>query len=159
MTILIADMLITLLLCFLGRLITSNAQSAEDLGICALVASTNIEQVGNWSCSNMSIPISDPCRWYGVTCSTSTIRQIELINIALVGTLPDTLYELQNLYYLKIQGTSLYGSIPTTMDQGPPLVYLYLDFNSLTGSIPIELGLQSELKYRIWQYFKSIITC
>jgi hypothetical protein len=46
-----------------------NAQTNQDLGICGIVASTNVNSIYNsWACTS-NIPNRNPCGWSGVTCS------------------------------------------------------------------------------------------
>jgi len=83
---------------------------------------------------------SDPCAWYGVTCSNGHVNNVNLFYNQLSGTIPP---EIGNLVYLKelwLGGYQLTGSIPSEIWNLVNLRVLFLYWSRLTGPIPSEIG-------------------
>lgn len=96
----------------------------------------------NW-CTNA--PLSE---WYGVTLdySQERVQYIHLSYNNLVGSIPEEIGNLTELYTLDLSGNTLTGEIPSSIDNMHILGYLYLNNNQLTGSIPQEIGNLSDLR-------------
>lgn len=104
---------------------------------------------------------SDPCNswnntisWQGITCtyppslcqfSSCSIKSINLIDYAMNGTIPDSLYTLSSLEELKFSGNYLLGSVSSLIGSLSNLDTYCVDQNSLTGSLPSTIGLLSNL--------------
>ena len=83
---------------------------------------------------------TDPCTWYGVTCTGSTVTRLTLDDNQLSGPIPAVLADLANLTHLSLRENQLSGPIPTEVSTLADLTYLSLYANPLSGSIPPELG-------------------
>lgn len=96
----------------------------------------------NW-CTNA--PLSE---WYGVTLdySQERVQYIHLFYNNLVGSIPEEIGNLTELYTLDLSGNTLTGEIPSSIGNMHILGYLYLNNNQLTGSIPQEIGNLSDLR-------------
>lgn len=96
----------------------------------------------NW-CSDK--PLSE---WYGVTLdySQERVQYIHLSYNNLVGSIPEEIGNLTELYTLDLSGNTLTGEIPSSIGNMHILGYLYLNNNQLTGSIPQEIGNLSDLR-------------
>ena len=96
----------------------------------------------NW-CTNA--PLSE---WYGVTLdySQERVQYIHLSYNNLVGSIPEEIGNLTELYTLDLSGNTLTGEIPSSIGNMHILGYLYLNNNQLTGSIPQEIGNLSDLR-------------
>uniref|UniRef100_A0A6N2LGT4 non-specific serine/threonine protein kinase n=1 Tax=Salix viminalis TaxID=40686 RepID=A0A6N2LGT4_SALVM len=90
----------------------------------------------------------DPCtsNWTGVLCFNSTkegryhVRELQLLNMNLSGTLSPSLGRLSYLEILDFMWNNITGSIPPEIGNITSLVLLVLNGNQLTGPIPEELG-------------------
>jgi len=96
----------------------------------------------NW-CTNA--PLSE---WYGVTLdySQERVQYIHLSYNNLVGSIPEEIGNLTELYTLDLSGNTLTGEIPSSIGNMHILGYLFLNNNQLTGSIPQEIGNLSDLR-------------
>lgn len=63
--------------------VTGGCASADDRGICALIAATDVGSSNlttvpgsDWACSPASIPVSDKCEWFGVECAFGTVSSL-----------------------------------------------------------------------------------
>jgi RHS repeat-associated protein len=83
---------------------------------------------------------------YGLVITNHDITQIDLDNNNLSGTIPTSIGDLTDLYYLQLSGNSLTGSIPGSLSNPINLQFIFLQFNQLTGSIPNALGNAPKLK-------------
>ena len=73
--------------------------SAQDDGLCGLIAATNIASITNydeWSCTTDGVTSTDPCtggsEWTGVVCTTGYVSEININNKGVTG--------IVNLLYL-----------------------------------------------------------
>ncbi|GKV09586.1 hypothetical protein SLEP1_g21064 [Rubroshorea leprosula] len=96
----------------------------------------------------------DPCtsNWNGVLCFNTTlddgylhVRELELLNMNLSGTLSPALGRLSRLLILDFMWNKISGSIPKEIGNITTLELLVLNGNRLTGSLPDELGYLSKL--------------
>ncbi|GLU11965.1 hypothetical protein SLE2022_286800 [Rubroshorea leprosula] len=96
----------------------------------------------------------DPCtsNWNGVLCFNTTqddgylhVRELELLNMNLSGTLSPALGRLSRLLILDFMWNKISGSIPKEIGNITTLELLLLNGNQLTGSLPDELGYLSKL--------------
>ncbi len=88
---------------------------------------------------------TDPCTWYGLTCTTdedgrSHISEIALADNLLQGTIPANFEQLPWLQRLDLSRNTLAGIIPETLGNLSQLVYLNLSDNGLVGELPSLLG-------------------
>ncbi|RAL44383.1 hypothetical protein DM860_011660 [Cuscuta australis] len=86
---------------------------------------------------------SDPCNWYGISCSMAAGDHVLKINISgasLKGFLAPDLYLISYLEELILNGNLLMGTIPKEIGLLKNLRILDLGNNRLTGSIPREIG-------------------
>ncbi|GLT80686.1 hypothetical protein SLA2020_521110 [Shorea laevis] len=91
----------------------------------------------------------DPCtaNWTGVLCFNTTqedgylhVRELQLLNLNLSGTLSPALGRLSRLEILDFMWNKITGSIPKEIGNITTLQLLLLNGNQLTGSLPDELG-------------------
>ena len=95
--------------------------------------------------TNWNGPPGTECDWHGVSCSNSSVYNIDLANNQLKGTIPSEIGNLQNLKYLSLWTNELTGSIPVELSNLKELASLNLAVNKLTGNIPPGLGELSQL--------------
>lgn len=91
----------------------------------------------------------DPCtsNWTGIVCYNMTaddgylhIRELELLNMNLSGSLSSELGSLSYLKILDFMWNNITGSIPKEIGNIKSLELLLLNGNQLTGPLPEELG-------------------
>ena len=97
----------------------------------------------------------DPCdwnggTWYGVSCESGRVSEINIQGNNLEGILPPELGELDSLINLVIISNSLPGPIPIELDSLNKLVGLDLNNNFLTGQIPDFKHLPNLLHLALW---------
>ena len=86
----------------------------------------------------------------------SGLKILDLENQFLSGTLPPTIYSLQNLTTLILSGNLLIGgNISTTIGEMTSLKTLFLNDNAFTGVIPDALGNLSQLGMKDAIFFLS----
>ena len=64
--------------------------SSQDNALCGFIAATNVQSIAThtmWSCTSDGLTSTDPCSgdWTGVICSGSTIINLDLNTIGLIG--------------------------------------------------------------------------
>ncbi|XVE92392.1 hypothetical protein REPUB_Repub01dG0093300 [Reevesia pubescens] len=91
----------------------------------------------------------DPCvsKWTGVLCFNNTqddgylhVRELQLLDMNLTGTLSPELGQLSRLIILNFMWNDISGSIPKEIGNITSLELLLLNGNHLTGPLPEELG-------------------
>ncbi|KAB5512928.1 hypothetical protein DKX38_029956 [Salix brachista] len=90
----------------------------------------------------------DPCtsNWTGVLCFNSTkegryhVRELQLLNMNLSGTLSPSLGRLTYLEILDFMWNNITGSIPPEIGNITSLVLFHMNNNSISGHIPAELS-------------------
>jgi serine/threonine protein kinase len=96
----------------------------------------------------------DPCtsNWTGVLCFNTTlndgylhVRELQLLNMNLSGTLSPELGRLAYMEILDFMWNKITGSIPREIGNIASLQLLLLNGNELTGPLPEELGYLSNL--------------
>ncbi|CAN8298491.1 unnamed protein product [Cochlearia groenlandica] len=87
----------------------------------------------------------DPCgdEWIGVSCSGSSIVDIQLRGLKLLGSLGNQLQNLHNLNNLDVSFNNLQGEIPFGLP--PNATHLNLAYNNLTQGLPFSLPLMTSL--------------
>jgi Concanavalin A-like lectin/glucanases superfamily/HYR domain/Domain of unknown function DUF11/Leucine rich repeat/Secretion system C-terminal sorting domain/CARDB len=105
----------------------------------ALVDLYNSTNGANWTTKwDLNAPIST---WYGLDFNfIGCLRQINIPNNNLVGTIPVSIGNMVELDYLNLSKNKLTGVIPTTIGKLSKLTRLFLNYNQLSGSIPSEIG-------------------
>ncbi|CAK9142151.1 unnamed protein product [Ilex paraguariensis] len=96
----------------------------------------------------------DPCtsNWTGVLCFNASgtdgylhVRELQLLNMNLSGSLAPELGQLSHLQILDFMWNELTGTIPKEIGNIASLKLLLLNGNRLSGSLPDELGYLSNL--------------
>ncbi|XP_074311941.1 putative LRR receptor-like serine/threonine-protein kinase At1g06840 isoform X2 [Silene latifolia] len=96
----------------------------------------------------------DPCisNWTGVWCYDTVgfdgfyhVRELQLLNMNLSGTLAPELGKLSHLEVLDFMWNQINGSIPKEIGNLSSLKILVLNGNLLSGSLPYELGFLSNM--------------
>jgi Leucine-rich repeat (LRR) protein len=72
--------------------------------------------------------------------SLTLLEIFQMVGCNLIGTIPEGLCTLPNLYYIHLADNDLTGPIPSQIGNLASLRYLYLNGNNLTGGIPPSLG-------------------
>ncbi len=94
------------------------------------------------------VSLSQPvCEWLGVTCNTNLrVVKLELLDMNLQGTLPESIGKLDQLQYLRLSSSFLTGTIPAAIGNLSNLEALDLAFNQFTGTVPLEIFSLPSLK-------------
>jgi hypothetical protein len=71
--------------------------------------------------------------------SLAKLDELNLYNNELSGTIPEELYYLKRLRFLKIAKNNLEGSLASAIGNSTHLVELEVGYNSLTGTLPLEM--------------------
>lgn len=111
----------------------------------ALVALYNATDGPNWT-YKWTLPTSDPCGLYGITCENGHVTGLWLDDNNLNGTIPPELGNLSGLLDFLLSNNQLRGTIPPELGNLSNLRALYLNNNQLSGTIPPELGNLSNLQ-------------
>jgi len=106
----------------------------------ALVALYDSTNGSGWTNNSNWKTDSDPCSWYGVSCSDGHVTSLMLDSNELSGSIPPKLGNLTNLTILWLYENQLTGAIPPELGNLTNLTQLILSANQLTGAIPPELG-------------------
>ncbi|KAL8216682.1 hypothetical protein R6Q57_023519 [Mikania cordata] len=83
---------------------------------------------------------SDPCNWFGVTCSGNQVTKLNISGSSIKGFIAEELFQLSALQELILHGNKLIGSIPISIGSLKYLKVLDLGKNELSGPIPSEIG-------------------
>jgi Concanavalin A-like lectin/glucanases superfamily/HYR domain/Domain of unknown function DUF11/Secretion system C-terminal sorting domain/Leucine rich repeat/CARDB len=115
---------------------SNTCQLNDSLALVDLYNSTN---GANWTVKwDFNSPVST---WYGLDFTfNGCLRQINLPNNNLVGTIPASIGNIAELDYFNLSKNKLTGVIPTTIGKLSKLTRLFLNYNQLSGSIPSEIG-------------------
>ncbi|XP_071707919.1 probable LRR receptor-like serine/threonine-protein kinase At1g63430 [Rutidosis leptorrhynchoides] len=90
--------------------------------------------------SNWNSFDSDPCNWFGVTCTGNQVTKLNISGSSIKGFIAEELFQLSSLQELILHGNKLLGPIPRSIGSLKFLKVLDLGNNSLTGPIPSEIG-------------------
>lgn len=99
-----------------------------------------------WTDKSGWLVTTTPCSWYGVTCQSGHVTELDLQDNNLNGSLPSQLADLTSLERLLLLRNDLAGSIPTSLGSFGQLQELDLSENDLTGGIPSQLGSLAQLQ-------------
>ncbi|XP_010423291.1 PREDICTED: protein STRUBBELIG-RECEPTOR FAMILY 2 [Camelina sativa] len=135
----LATILLTVLLFVLAK---ANTDPLEVLALQDLYKSlSNPEQLRGWRLEG-----GDPCgeTWMGVSCSGSSIVDLQLRELKLLGSLGNQLQHLHNLKTMDVSFNSLQGEIPFGLP--PNATHINMACNNLTQSIPFSLPLLTSLQ-------------
>jgi len=113
----------------------------------ALVALYNSTNGNGWINKTGWLVTNTPCSWFGTTCMSGKLTELNLGWNQLSGKMPPELGNLTNLISLTLNGNQLNGSIPAQLGNLINLTKLVLQINQLSGSIPPELGNLANLQY------------
>ncbi|WP_425637955.1 leucine-rich repeat domain-containing protein [Algoriphagus yeomjeoni] len=98
-----------------------------------------------WSTANPNV-VQYVGNWHGViTDANGHVTYLLLSDNNLVGTVPSSIENLSNLYWLDFRSNSLSGDLEDWLGVFPYLTVLHLANNSFTGPIPLDLGLNTNL--------------
>jgi len=124
----------------------SPSSKSEDLAFCGLVMSTNIMHIfAEWSCPTGSARLNS-CDWRGITCNTNNKTvSVTLANLQIIGSIPNSLSNLNDLRQLDLSNNLLYRKIPSEIGLLTNLEILNLGGNLFTSSIPSSLGYLGQL--------------
>lgn len=114
--------------------------------LATLYYSTNGDR---WTNNDGWLSDADECTWSNdddFACTGQILSYIVLNDRSLSGTLPQEIGMLTLLVELSLDGNQLVGNIPTTIAQMENLNFLYLFDNRLDGVLPTELGSMTQLE-------------
>ncbi|KAK1317214.1 Protein STRUBBELIG-RECEPTOR FAMILY 5 [Acorus calamus] len=99
-------------------------------------------QLSGWTANG-----GDPCgqSWKGITCSGSSVTEINLAGNEFTGGVPYSISQMTDLKYLNLGHNHLTGQLTDMFGQLPRLSVLDLSFNTLTGNLPQSLGSLSSI--------------
>ena len=107
----------------------------------ALVALYNSTGGATWLTSTNWLDVgSDPCSWFGVSCSGTDVTGLSLPGNGLTGSLPVEIGNLTNLVTLDLSNNSITSSIPTQIGALTLLDSLDLSNNLFSGSLPTQVS-------------------
>ena len=86
------------------------------------------------------------CDWFGITCSGTTVVQLELPGNNLRGRIPSELGSLKDLSVLDLSGNLLNGNIPDSLSELSSLTQMLLHSNTINGDLPSWIGELTELE-------------
>ncbi|KAA8541512.1 hypothetical protein F0562_022664 [Nyssa sinensis] len=89
----------------------------------------------------------DPCgdSWKGITCSGSSVTEIDLSDFGLSGSMGYQLSGLTSVTYFDMSKNNLKGDIPYQLP--PNALHIDLSENGFTGGVPYSICLMKGLKY------------
>ncbi|KAE9606575.1 putative protein kinase RLK-Pelle-LRR-VI-2 family [Lupinus albus] len=92
--------------------------------------------------SNWNTLDSDPCDWFGVSCTMARdhVHKLNISGSSLRGFIAQELGQITYLQELILRGNNLIGTIPKDLGMLKSLKVLDLGKNQLTGPIPPEIG-------------------
>jgi len=128
----------------------SNATKIQRYALATLFYSTNGT---SWYQNLGWLSHFDECDWYtyageGSSCDENrTVKDLNLSENNLVGTIPNELALLSNLSWLDLSVNSLTGTIPSQLGLLSNLAELDLSGNGLTGTIPSQIAMMSNLTW------------
>lgn len=114
----------------------------DSLALAALYDSTdgsNWTNHTNW----LTGPVST---WHGITVDNERVKEVNLSQNNLFGTIPPEIGNCTNLKGLYLYNNQLTGSIPPEIGNLTNLYFLSLQENQLTGYIPHEIGDMKQLR-------------
>lgn len=100
-----------------------------------------------WANRSGWLQTATPCTWFGVTCASGHVVDLQLPGNNLAGSLPATLGQLSGLQGLRLDQNRLTGSIPPAVGQLQALRSLNLDSNRFGGPLPVELARLANLNW------------
>jgi Leucine-rich repeat (LRR) protein len=80
------------------------------------------------------------CNWAGVTCSHNRVIRLSLPSCKLVGTIPQSIGNLEALNYLDLSQNEISGTLPESIGNLKLLNYLNLCENKISGTLPESIG-------------------
>jgi hypothetical protein len=97
----------------------------------ALVALYNSTGGSGWTNHTDWLQTDTPCSWYGITCSSANVTNLDLNNNQLVGNIPTELSNLNQLTVLNLNQNQLSGSLPSSLIDLIHLQYFHFNLTSL----------------------------
>ncbi len=133
--------LLTVVCLLVGLVALAEVPGSEKQILVDLYESTNGKHwVRKW---NLKEPVDT---WYGVTVRDNRVVGIELFHNNLMGPLPESLGQLQQLETLNVAFNNLTGQLPATIFKLRKLRVLKLEMNRLKGELPETVGNLTELR-------------
>ncbi len=106
----------------------------------ALIGLYNALGGSSWTNRSGWLETTTPCTWYGVQCNGGHVTGLQLRGNNLVGTIPDSLFNLPFLQTLDLSSNKLTGNLPARLTELTSLASLALEKNALQGIIPPALA-------------------
>lgn len=136
---------------------SNNASTSADNNVAYLLFCSTITQIPQIECQALEafykstngdswtnktgwLQTNTPCNWYGITCSSGNVTQIDLAYNQLAGTLPPEIGNLTFLNQFVINHNQVTGNIPTEFGNLTLLKYIDLNSNHFDGTIPDQIG-------------------
>ncbi|XP_057514879.1 protein STRUBBELIG-RECEPTOR FAMILY 5 [Actinidia eriantha] len=99
-------------------------------------------QLDGWKSSG-----GDPCSesWKGITCSGSSVTEIDLSDLGVTGSMGYQLSSLTSVTYFDLSKNNLKNDIPYQLP--PNAVHIDLSENGFTGGVPYSISQMKDLKF------------
>lgn len=135
------NQLLALLLCFFSAFVVAEVSPKEKQALIDLHLATHGENwVHTW---DINSPVTE---WHGITVENNTVTGISLLFNNMIGTLPVSIGDFDDLKVLELSFNKLTGTIPIEIGSLSNLELLALNGNILSGSIPSSIGNIESLK-------------
>ncbi|KAL3698047.1 hypothetical protein R1sor_012123 [Riccia sorocarpa] len=132
---------VVVLLCVALGVIRSSAQNVTESdqlclnGLRGSLSGDGVQFLAlNWTGSDF--PCNGNTTYAGIVCSSEQVRDIDLKNMKLEGTISSDVTQCTGLSYLDLSANRLTGGIPQEIGQLTQLSILNLSLNRLDGEIP-----------------------
>ncbi|KAH7515224.1 hypothetical protein FEM48_Zijuj10G0004300 [Ziziphus jujuba var. spinosa] len=135
-----------LIVVFLGVLtsqVLSKTNSPDVSALNVMYTSLNSpSKLSTWKSSG-----GDPCgdSWEGITCSGSSVTEIDLSNLGLSGSMGYQLSSLTSVTHFDLSKNNIKGDIPYQLP--PNVQHLDLSHNGFTNNVPYSVSQMTDLEY------------
>jgi Leucine-rich repeat (LRR) protein len=141
-------------MCESSQLPTQKPTTQSDDPLCDFFQSTSLKvtnPLNGWNCDGRKA-LSNVCSWQGITCDLSIVSDyfpvysIQLNNLGISGSIPDSLGKIATLTSLELNGNHLTGILPASIGDLTSLKYVDVSGNDLEGPIPGDICTLSSLE-------------
>jgi hypothetical protein len=96
---------------------------------------------GNWTSKGGWLTQQSICQWDGITCNKQNqrVKSIFLGGNNLLGTIPDSIGDLEFLERVTLHTNSLYGQLPASLGKLKNLQIFTIESNKFNGTVPESL--------------------
>ena len=142
--------MIVVISCLSTTTIKAQVNTQDSLALVDLFNSTGGP---SWTNHNNWLTSSPVSSWYGIQVNNNNrVAVVEQIQSSAGGTLPNSIGNITDLFWLDLSGFQLNGAIPSSIGNLTKLTYLALNANHFSGGIPSSFGNLSNLNTLELQY-------